>query len=164
MIYAHSIASLPCAICPLKYARDFVVIWYQFVMDSCESVYSYSSVSSNWHWIDLNAHQRLLLSILHQCISDLTHWGRDKMAAISQTDTFKRIVLKENFRVSIKISLRFVPKSPIDNIPALFQIMAWCRSGDKPLSEAMKVSLLTHICVARPQWVNKQHGCIFTFS
>ena len=69
-------------------------------------------------------------------------------------DTFKRIFLKENIRISIKISLKFVPKGPFDNIPALFQIMAWCRPGDKPLSEAMKVSLLTHICVARPQWVN----------
>ena len=69
-------------------------------------------------------------------------------------DTFKRIFLKENVRISIKISLKFVPKSPIDNVPALFQIMAWRRPGDKPLSEAMMVSLLTHICVARPQWVN----------
>ena len=68
-------------------------------------------------------------------------------------DTFKRIFLKENVRISIKISLKFVSKSPIDNIPALFQIMAWRRPGDKPLSEAMMVSLLTHICVARPQWV-----------
>ena len=32
--------------------------------------------------------------------------------------------------------------------------MAWRRSGDKPLSEPMMVSLLTHICVTRPQWVN----------
>ena len=32
--------------------------------------------------------------------------------------------------------------------------MAWRRPGDKPLSEPMMVSLLTHICVARPQWVN----------
>ena len=31
--------------------------------------------------------------------------------------------------------------------------MAWCRPGDKPLSESMMVSLLTHICVTRPQWV-----------
>ena len=73
-------------------------------------------------------------------------------------DTFKCIFLKENVRISIKISLKFVPKSPFDNIPALFQIMAWRRPGDKPLSEAMMVSLLMHICVARPQWVNSlQH-------
>ena len=32
--------------------------------------------------------------------------------------------------------------------------MAWRRPGDKPLSEAMMVSLLTHICITRPQWVN----------
>ena len=69
-------------------------------------------------------------------------------------DIFKRIFLNENVRITIKISLKFVFKSPIDNIPPLFQIMAWRRPGDKPLSEAMMVSLLTHICVTRPQWVN----------
>ena len=34
--------------------------------------------------------------------------------------------------------------------------MAWRRLGDKPLSEAMMVSLPTHIYVTRPQWVNLQ--------
>ena len=67
---------------------------------------------------------------------------------------FKCIFLNENVWISIKISLKFVPKGPINNIPALVQIMAWRRSGDKPLSEPMMVSLLTHICVTRPQWVN----------
>ena len=47
--------------------------------------------------------------------------------------------------ISIKISLKFIPKGPINNIPALVQIMAWCRPGDKPLSELMVVSLLTCI-------------------
>ena len=32
--------------------------------------------------------------------------------------------------------------------------MAWCRSGDKSLSEPMMVSLLTHTWVTRPHWVN----------
>ena len=32
--------------------------------------------------------------------------------------------------------------------------MAWRRPGDKPSSEPMMVSLLTHICVTWPQWVN----------
>ena len=49
------------------------------------------------------------------------------------------------------MSLRFVPKVPINTIPALVQILAWRRSGDKPLSEPMMVSLLTHICVTRSQ-------------
>ena len=69
-------------------------------------------------------------------------------------DTFKPIFLNENIHISIKISLKFVPKVPINNIPALVQIMAWRRPGDKPLSEPMMVCLLTHICVTRPQWVN----------
>ena len=68
-------------------------------------------------------------------------------------DTFKRIFLNENFRISIKISLKFVPKGPNNNNPALVQVMAWRRSGDKPLSETLMVSLLTHICVTRPQRV-----------
>ena len=44
-------------------------------------------------------------------------------------DTFKRILLNENVRNSIKISLKFIPKVRINNIPALVQIMAWCRPG-----------------------------------
>ena len=66
-------------------------------------------------------------------------------------DTFKRIFVNENVSIPIKISLKFVPKGPINNIPALVQIMAWRRPGDKPLSEPMMVSLLTHICVTRLQ-------------
>ena len=68
-------------------------------------------------------------------------------------DIFKRIFLNENVWISLKISLKFVPKGPINNIPALVQIMAWRRPGDKPLSEAKLVSFLTHKCVTRPQWV-----------
>ena len=70
-------------------------------------------------------------------------------------DIFKGIFFNENVWIAIKISLKFVPKGPINNTPALVQIMAWRRSGDKPLSEPMMVSLPTHICVTRPQWVNK---------
>ena len=47
-----------------------------------------------------------------------------------------------------------LPKSPINNIPALVQIMAWRRLGDKPLSEPMMVGFPTHLCITRPQWVN----------
>ena len=68
-------------------------------------------------------------------------------------DIFKHIFFNENVWISIKISLKFVPKGPINNIPALVQIMAWRRPGDKPLSEPMMVTLPMHICVARPQWV-----------
>ena len=68
-------------------------------------------------------------------------------------DIFKCILLNENVWITIKNSLKFLPKGPINNIPALVQIMAWRRPGDKPLSEPMLVSLPMHICVTLPQWV-----------
>ena len=65
-------------------------------------------------------------------------------------DLFKCIFVIENVRISTKVSLKFVPKGPINNIVALIQIVARHQSGDKPLSEALVLSLLTHICVTRP--------------
>ena len=52
-------------------------------------------------------------------------------------DMFKWIFLNENVWIPIEISLKFVPKGPINNIPALIQKMAWRQTGDKPLSEPM---------------------------
>ena len=60
----------------------------------------------------------------------------------------------ENCCILITFSLKYFRNGPIDNNPALVQIMAWRRSGDKPLSEPMMISLPRHICVTRPQWVN----------
>ena len=59
-------------------------------------------------------------------------------------DIFYYIIflLNEKFWILIKISLKFVPKVLIDNNPALVQIMAWRRIGDKPLSEPM-LTLIT---------------------
>ena len=61
----------------------------------------------------------------------LTHWDRDKIAAILRTTFSIAFLLNENARISFKKSLKFVPKVRINNIPALVQIMAWRRSGDK---------------------------------
>ena len=60
-------------------------------------------------------------------------------------NVFKCIFLDESVWFAIKISLQFVFKVWINNIPALVQIMAWCQPGDKPLSEPMLARLLTHI-------------------
>ena len=65
---------------------------------------------------------------------------------------FTSIFINENCCILIKFSLKYVRKDPMDNNPALVQIMAWRRSGDKPLSEPIMVDLSTHICVTRPQW------------
>ena len=78
---------------------------------------------------------------------------------------FRWIFLNENVWISINISLKFVPRGPINNIPTLVKVMAWHRPGDKPLSEPMMARLPTHICVTRPQWdniekiINEEHHC-----
>ena len=67
----------------------------------------------------------------------LTHLPLDKMAAILADDIFKCVFLNETDRIPIQISLKFVPRSPIGNKPALVQVTACRRSGDKPLHEPM---------------------------
>ena len=61
--------------------------------------------------------------------------------------------MNEKCCILIKIPLKLVPKGPINNTAALVQRMAWCVPCDRPLSEPMMVSLPTHICATRHQWV-----------
>ena len=61
------------------------------------------------------------------------------MAATLADNTFKYKFVKENVLISIRISLKFVPKGTVNNIPALVQLMAWRQVGDKSLSEPMMV-------------------------
>ena len=75
-------------------------------------------------------------------------------------DIFICIFLNETVWITINISLKSVPKGQINNISAMFQIMACNRPGDKPLSEPMMVIFLMHICITRPQWVNFTLHCI----
>ena len=103
----------------------------------------------------------------------LTHWGLDKMANIFQmifSEAFSLIKMYE-FRLRFHW-IKLVPKGPINNIPALVQIMAWHWPGIKPLSEPVMVSLLPHIYVMLPQWgkvynINKHwryHTCTISWA
>ena len=51
-------------------------------------------------------------------IAVLTHWGRDWIDALFADDIFKGIFLDENEWILPRISLKFVPKVRINNIPA----------------------------------------------
>ena len=59
------------------------------------------------------------------------------MADTFTDNIFKCINLNENVRIFIQISLKFVPMGSNDNKSALVQVMAWRRTGDKPLPEQM---------------------------
>ena len=69
-------------------------------------------------------------------------------------DIFICIFFNENDSISIKISLKFVPKGLIYNIPALVQIMDWHRTGDKPLSET------TLVYIKWFQWISAAIRCL----
>ena len=82
------------------------------------------------------------------------------MDGILQTTFSNAFSGMKMYEFRFKISLKFVPKIRINNIPALVQIMAWRRPGGKPLSELMMVSLLTHICASRLQRVDIMACCL----
>ena len=49
----------------------------------------------------------------------LTHWGQDKMATTLADNIFKCKFVNGNILISMKNLLKFVPKGPINNMPAL---------------------------------------------
>ena len=119
----------------------------------CISVIMGQNWSRIWLWTDLI--NPIPVALAYQS----SHWWLNTLRPRQNgrhfaDDMFKCIILNENVWILIEISLKFVPKGSINNNPALFQIMAWRRPGDKPLSKPRMISLPTHICVTRPQWVN----------
>ena len=81
-----------------------------------------------------------LIAWAHTCISSFNASRPRQDGPYFPDDIFKCIFLNENVSIAIKMSLKFIPMGPINNIPALVQIMPWRRPGDKPLSEPMIVS------------------------
>ena len=118
-------------------------------------------------WVSDWCGERLphVASVSHRCflVSHINTLRPRRNEQHFADDIFKRIFFNEKVWIPIKISLKFVPQGPIDNIPALFQIMAWRRPGDKPLSGPMMVRLPTHICVTRPQWVKRLSQGVLAF-
>ena len=55
---------------------------------------------------------------------------------------YSQFLMIEKFCISILISPKFVAKGSIDNKPGFVQVMAWCRTGDKPLTEPMQTQFI----------------------
>ena len=53
------------------------------------------------------------------------------------TDDIFKSIFNESVWISIPISLTFIPKGPIDYKSALVHVMAWHRTGEKPLQKSM---------------------------
>ena len=128
----------------------------------------YRGISSRIHAL-LHMKGWLLTLLIHRngtaCMSNAIYTLRPRQNGSHITDDmFKCIFLNENVWIPIEMSLKFVPKGSINNNQALFQIMALWRPGDKPLSEPMMVSSLTHIFITWPQWVKGARCVLIHFS
>ena len=66
--------------------------------------------------------------LLH-CIINLTHSGQNKLPPFY----WWHFQMPFEVLISVKISLVFVPKGPVDNNRTLVEIMAWSWTVDKPL-------------------------------
>ena len=110
------------------------------------------SILVRWHfYIETHPREMMLLSWARE----LTHWGRDKMAAIFETTFLYAFSCMKMNDFQLKFHRSLLLRFQL-TIPALVQIMAWRLPGDKPLSEPMMVVLPTQICVTQPQWVNNE--------
>ena len=100
---------------------------------------------------------QVAIFLMSQCVNT---WRPRQHRRRFADDIIKCIFFNENCCVLIKTSLKYVRKGPIDNNPALVQITAWRRLGDKTFSEPMMVSLPTHMCVVRSRWVNGKGSAV----
>ena len=93
---------------------------------------------------------------IHMCVTRPKQ-GQTKWPQFSWWH-FQRDFLEWKYRIFFNISVKFILKGPINNIPALFQVMAWHWPGDKPLSKPMMVGLLMLLCITRPNELSKCLG------
>ena len=106
-------------------------VWCNYLSTlSLEWQFSYTAFGS-MAWVSSRIPQNSGFRYVSMSLSINTLRPRQKGRRFAD-NTFKRIFLNENVRISIKISLKFVPKGPINNNPSVVQIMVWRRSGDKP--------------------------------
>ena len=79
----------------------------------------------------------VMLNVFHETLKYINSSPPGQNGRHFADDSFKHIFMNEKCFISIRISLKFVPNGPIDNKAALVQVMAWRRTGDKPLPEPM---------------------------
>ena len=103
------------------FSSNFVVSWFLIISHK-----QYDIIWNRW-WDAVKSHGTSIINTLRPRQN-----GRH-----FTNDIFRGIFVYERFCILIKISLKFVPKGPIDNNSALVKIMTWHQIGNKPLSEPM---------------------------
>ena len=85
------------------------------------------------------------------------------MAAILADDIFICIFLNENDRIHIQISMKYVPKSPLDNNPALVEIMVGTEKATSHYLKQGWPDSLTPICGTWGRWVKELFAVLTLF-
>ena len=138
---------------------------YKYYLQLCVNIFQNRVVRILYHVINKEmAVYHCMINWISWNLNESAHICQDVSQATSMFSTlrrrwnrrhfadniFKCILFNKSVLISTKISLKYIRKGPINDIPALVQIMAWHRPDDKPLSEPM---IILHICVIWPQWV-----------
>ena len=92
-------------------------------------------------------------------LNELTHWDRDKMAAIFQMTFSNAFSWMKVYKFLLRFHWSLFPKDQLTIFQhtALVYIVGWCRSGAKPLSEPLLV------CFTNALGLNELIG-IYTFT
>ena len=83
----------------------------------------------------------------------LAHWGRHKIAAISQRIYSNTFSWMKMYAFWLRFHCNCSYKGPINHIPTLDQIMAWADQVTSHYLNQWWSSLLTHIYVTRLKWI-----------
>ena len=131
----HCLFSLPILCFPWNMQTGFFYVVYGYTLTSWWIVVIYVNISFNSSRLGQNDH----------------YFGRWQ---------FQMHFFYENDVIPLRISLKFVPRSPINNKPALVQVIAWHQTGDKPLPEPM----LTQLTDAYMQhWGEMSQSCFTAY-
>ena len=134
------------------YVAIMCLLWSGEMCTRCLSCASYDKMRI---WQSLGAVRLWFRFNSYSCRQNGRHFA---------DDTFKRNLVNETVRISIKISPKLVPKGPINTTPTLIQIMALCRPHGKPSSEPVMVKLLYYNGLTLTQHETQSQGDMKLFA
>ena len=85
--------------------------------------------------LDIAINVHIGFSLLAVLVRDINSSSPGQNGRHFAAEIFKCRFMNEKYCISIQISLKMIPKGPIENKSALVQVMVWRRTGDKLLSE-----------------------------
>ena len=106
-------------------------------------------------WVKLSSWSFLSICSPPQWCECFTHWGWDKMAAMSQTTFSNTFSLMKFILFLIEFHWNMFPGVELTLCQHWFR---WWLGAEQATSHYLNQcwhNLLTHICITRPQWVNR---------